>query len=88
MEQTRVERSGGGGGEGKEEKGRERRVTGSWEESALRLSGSARGISTWPWTSAALLIYDTRQAPKLFQFFAFIEQDPTAAKLSSTCEGS
>lgn len=47
MEQTHVERSRGGGGEGKEEKGRERRVTGSWEESALRLSGSARGIRTW-----------------------------------------
>lgn len=46
MEQTHVERSGGGGGEGKEEKGRERRVTGSWEESALRLFGSARCVST------------------------------------------
>lgn len=55
MEQAHVERSGGGGGEGKEERGRERRVTGSWEESALRLAGSARCISTWMCVSVNIL---------------------------------
>lgn len=65
MEQTHVERSGGGGGEGKEEKGRERRVTGSWEESALRLSGSARASARG---LAALLVYDTARPQSSFSF--------------------